>query len=99
MLSQPQKLMSLTCQCELERQGFPDLAMRKKDKLKVLQVFKEALKDVVDNNTSQVKVYVKYQRTMETGLEFGLRQVQAMFTNGVGKGMLQLMVVEKPVQT
>jgi len=51
--SQGKKLMAFSCQCEVERNGFPDLEIRKKDKAKVLQVYRQQQQE-------EVKIFVRY---------------------------------------
>lgn len=66
--------MSLSCKCEVERNSFPDMEVRKKDKNKVVQVFKiSTSKDGLMNE--DLRIIVKFQKSMETAIDFSSKEI------------------------
>eukprot|EP00347_Sterkiella_histriomuscorum_P020494 403337586 len=91
--------MSLTCQCDVERNGFQDKEIKAKDKNKVLQVYRlQGEKD--GQQINEIKVMIKYQKTMDLAIEFGMKEIKGIYQQNLQKGMLQfqLLIENKPAK-
>jgi len=52
--------MNLTCNCDVEKNGFMDLEIKKKDKNKVLQVFRISKADETGRQEETLRFMLKF---------------------------------------
>ena len=79
--------------CNVEKNGYIDKEIQTKDRNKVLQVFK------VTNNggdSSELRFLLKYQKSMDLALEFRLKDISGVFSQGVNQGLLTITLSVKP---
>jgi len=83
--------MQITCQCNVEKNGFQDLEINNKDKNKALHVFRITNQQVQPPSTS-IKFILKYQKSGDTALEFSIRDIKQIFNQNALNGMLSLVL-------
>ena len=83
--------MQITCQCNVEKNGFQDLEINNKDKNKALHVFR-----VTDHQgqppSTCIRFMLKYQKSGDTALEFSIRDIKQIFNQNAHNGMLSLVL-------
>lgn len=83
-----EKLMGITCMCEVEKNGFPDLEIRKKDKNKVLHVYRTTKQ----GERSTLKFALKFQKSGDNALEFYLRDIAGIISSNMTNGMMTMIL-------
>jgi hypothetical protein len=86
-----ERLMQITCQCNVEKNGFQDFEINTKDKNKALHVFRVTNQQVQPPSTS-IRFMLKYQKSGDTALEFSIRDIKQIFNQNALKGMLSLVL-------
>jgi len=90
--------MHITCMCNVEKNGYMDKEIQTRDRNKILQVFK-LTKSGGENEPpqpSELRFMLKYQKTMDLALEFRLRDISGVFSQGINQGLLTITLSMKP---
>ena len=88
-----EKLMQITCQCNVEKNGFQDKDINTKDKNKVLHVFRTTQTSSEGGAPKiNIRFMLKYQKSGETALDFALRDITQIFNQNAHNGMLSLIL-------
>lgn len=83
--------MQITCQCNVEKNGYQDLEINTKDKNKVLHVIRQTNQQGLPPSTS-IRFMLRYQKSGDTALEFSIRDIKQIFNQNAHNGMLSLVL-------
>ena len=84
-----EKLMQITCMCNVEKNGFIDKEIQTGEKNKVLQVFRIS-KTAKGGEEHDLRFLLKYQKSMDLALEFHLKDINGVFSQAMSQGLLTL---------
>lgn len=74
-----EKLMQITCMCNVEKNGFIDKDIQTREKNKVLQVFRIS-KSAKGGEEHDLRFMLKFQKSMDLALEFHLKDINGVFS-------------------
>jgi hypothetical protein len=86
-----ERLMQITCQCNVEKNGYQDIEINNKDKNKALHVFR-VTNHLVQPPSASIRFTLKYQKSGDTALEFSIRDIKQIFNQNAHNGMLSLVL-------
>lgn len=88
----------MTCGCDVNRGIYPDLAVKKGDKTKVIQVFRATGTKEDGSDLNELKVFVKFQKTMDIAIAFTFSQIKRVVSQNIEKGLLAIEIEEDQKQ-
>jgi hypothetical protein len=83
--------MSISCLCDVEKDGYIDQEIKHRERNKVLNVFRVGQ----EHGLPTLKFQVRYQRCTDLAFEFGLGDITRVINQNMANGILTLMLSMK----